>query len=149
QLRWPLCSLSCFSSPRIPRHVHSFPTRRSSDLTLPDLSAPAETGPAAFADPARAKRVLTDAGFDDVTVEPVEVPQGWGPDAADAATFLIGWGPMRHWLRDAAPDAVDRARAAATEAFRAYETDDGVRLMARHWLVTAVRPGGSAPAPGA
>ncbi|MEU3950454.1 class I SAM-dependent methyltransferase [Streptomyces sp. NPDC029526] len=116
-------------------------------VALPDFSAPAQTGPTAFADPARAEQVLSDAGFEAATAEPVEVPQGWGRDAADAAAFLFGWGPMRHWLRDAAPDAVDRARDAATDAFRAFETDDGVRLVARHWLVTAEWPG--APVPGA
>ncbi|WP_432055910.1 class I SAM-dependent methyltransferase [Streptomyces sp. bgisy022] len=114
-------------------------------VVLPDFSAPAQTGPAAFADPARAEQVLSDAGFEAATAEPVEVPQVWGRDAADAAAFLFGWGPMRHWLRDAAPDAVDRAREAATDAFRAYETGDGVRLVARHWLVTADWPGASAP----
>ncbi|MFI2505964.1 class I SAM-dependent methyltransferase [Streptomyces sp. NPDC018972] len=110
-------------------------------VSLPDLSQKAETGPAAFADPERTTRVLGDAGFDAVTVTPLEVPQPWGTDAADAAGFLFGWGPMRHWLRDAAPEDVDRARRAAADAFRAYETADGVRLTARHWLVTATWPG--------
>ncbi|WP_055695578.1 class I SAM-dependent methyltransferase [Streptomyces prasinopilosus] len=122
-------------------------------VPLPDLSREAETGPASFADPARTTRVLRAAGFDDIAAEPVELPQLWGEDAEDAADFLFGWGPMRHWLRDAAPDAVDRARRAAAEAFRAYEVKEaegthgpggakgGVRLMARHWLVTATRPG--------
>ncbi|WP_217129625.1 class I SAM-dependent methyltransferase [Streptomyces sp. AC558_RSS880] len=109
-------------------------------VPLPDLSQKAETGPAAFADPERTTRVLGDAGFDAVTVTPLEVPQPWGTDAADAAGFLFGWGPMRHWLRDAAPEDVDRARRAAADAFRAYETADGVRLTARHWLVTATWP---------
>lgn len=109
-------------------------------VTLPDFSVKTETGPASFADPARTHRVLGDAGFDAVTVEPLEVPQMWGKDAADAAGFLFGWGPMRHWLRDTAPEDVDRARQAATDAFRAYETEEGVRLTARHWLVTATWP---------
>ncbi|WP_406725516.1 class I SAM-dependent methyltransferase [Streptomyces sp. GD-15H] len=119
-------------------------------VPLPDLSEESETGPASFADPERTTRVLRDASFDEVTAEPIEVPQMWGADAADAAAFLFGWGPMRHWLRDAAPEAVDRARRAAADAFRAYETDEGVRLTVRHWLVTATRPasdGRGDPAP--
>ncbi|MEZ3177814.1 class I SAM-dependent methyltransferase [Streptomyces pimonensis] len=110
-------------------------------VTLPDFSERTETGPAAFADPERTTRVLGGAGFEAIGAEPLEVPQMWGTDAADAAAFLFGWGPMRHWLRDAAPEAVDRARLAATDAFRAYETEDGVRLTACHWLVTATWPG--------
>ncbi|MFI1417247.1 class I SAM-dependent methyltransferase [Streptomyces sp. NPDC020731] len=110
-------------------------------VTLPDFSEKTETGPAAFADPARTTHVLGDAGFDAVAVAPLEVPQGWGRDATDAAAFLFGWGPMRHWLRDADPEDVDRARQAAADAFRPYETQDGVRLTARHWLVTATWPG--------
>ncbi|MEU3145216.1 class I SAM-dependent methyltransferase [Streptomyces sp. NPDC006999] len=129
-------------------------------VPLPDLSQETETGPASFADSARTTRVLRDAGFDAVTAESVELPQRWGEDAQDAADFLFGWGPMRHWLRDAAPEAVDRARRAAADAFRAYEVKDadetggtagGVRLMARHWLMTATWPGtpGDTTAPGA
>lgn len=110
-------------------------------VPLPDLNQPAETGPAAFADPRHTSRILRDAGFDAVAEEAIEVSQNWGKDAEDAAGFLFGWGPLRHWLRDAGPQAVARARAAAADAFRAYETpDEGVRLTSRLWLVTAVRP---------
>lgn len=110
-------------------------------VPLPDFSEKTETGPAAFADPERARRVLSEAGFEEVTITPLEVSQRWGPDAADAADFLFGWGPMRHWLRDAAPESVSRARKAAAAAFRPYETTDGVRLTARYWLATATWPG--------
>ncbi|MFF9758668.1 class I SAM-dependent methyltransferase [Streptomyces caelestis] len=115
-------------------------------VPLPDFSEKTETGPAAFADPERTARVLGGAGFETIEVAPLEVPQMWGTDATDAAGFLFGWGPMRHWLRDAAPEAVDRARQAATDAFLAYETENGVHLTARHWLVTATWPGAPGPA---
>ncbi len=109
-------------------------------VTLPDFSQRTETGPASFADPGRTTRVLSGAGFDAIAVDPLEVVQAWGTDPADAADFLFGWGPMRHWLRDAAPETVDRARQAASDAFRTYATDEGVHLTARYWLVTATWP---------
>ncbi|MFI8087486.1 class I SAM-dependent methyltransferase [Streptomyces sp. NPDC086080] len=109
-------------------------------VTLPDFSEKQETGPAAFADPDRTGHVLSGAGFESITVDPLEVAQTWGTDAADAATFLFGWGPMRHWLRDAAPESVTRAHRAATDAFGAYATNRGVHLTARYWLVTATWP---------
>ncbi|TPQ15637.1 class I SAM-dependent methyltransferase [Streptomyces sporangiiformans] len=114
----------------------------SEHVRLPDLSQSTGPSPLAFADPDHTRRVLADAGFDDVTVEDIEVPQYWGKDAEDAAGFLFGLGPLRHWLREADADSrtEERAHQAAVHAFRPYQGDGGVRLMARYWLVTAVRP---------
>ncbi|MFF8030025.1 class I SAM-dependent methyltransferase [Streptomyces sp. NPDC016626] len=116
-------------------------------VRLPDLSRPAGPGPQAFADPGHARRVLTGSGFGDVAVEGVEASQYWGEDAEDAAGFLFGFGPLRHWLREAGADArtEERARRAAVEAFRTFQEGgggSGVRLTGRYWVVTAVRPAG-------
>ncbi|WP_431990924.1 class I SAM-dependent methyltransferase [Streptomyces albogriseolus] len=111
----------------------------SEHAPLPDLKAASATGPASFADPSRTREVLSAAGFEGIDVTPLETHQHWGEDPADASAFLFGWGPMRHWLRDTPPDAVSRAREAATEAFGGYVTGAGVRLRSRSWLVTATR----------
>ncbi|WP_203587849.1 hypothetical protein [Actinospica acidiphila] len=111
----------------------------SEHAPLPDLTAASETGPASFADPARARAVLSAAGFEGVEVTPLEAEQVWGRDPMDASEFLFGWGPMRHWLRDAPEEAVERAREAATGVFGGYATADGVRLGASCWLVRATR----------
>ncbi|MEV5251297.1 class I SAM-dependent methyltransferase [Streptomyces werraensis] len=106
---------------------------------LPDLTAASAGGPASFADPARTRSVLSAAGFHGIEVTPLEMEQVWGRDPSDASAFLFGWGPMRHWLRDVPEEAVERAREAATEAFGAYVTGEGVRLKMSCWLVTATR----------
>ncbi|MDT3726221.1 methyltransferase domain-containing protein [Streptomyces sp. DSM 41972] len=111
----------------------------SEHVPLPDLTAASETGPASFADRSRVRAVLSAAGFEGIEVTPLEAEQVWGRDPSDASAFLFGWGPMRHWLRDAPEDAVARAREAATEVFGRYATENGVRLKASCWLVTATR----------
>ncbi|MQL62281.1 methyltransferase domain-containing protein [Streptomyces vinaceus] len=111
----------------------------SEHAPLPDLTAASETGPASFADPNRVRAVLSAAGFEGIEVTPLEAEQGWGSDPSDASEFLFGWGPMRHWLREVPEDAVERAREAATEAFGAYATGEGVRLKMSCWLVRATR----------
>ncbi|MDX3238476.1 class I SAM-dependent methyltransferase [Streptomyces sp. ME03-5709C] len=110
-------------------------------VSVPDFTG--NTGPASFGDPRHTERVLTGAGFAEVTSTAVDVPQLWGRDAEDAADFLMGWGPVRHWLREDGADGAARARArdAALDAFREYTTaGGGVVLTARLWLVTAQRP---------
>ncbi|MFD8270303.1 class I SAM-dependent methyltransferase [Streptomyces althioticus] len=111
----------------------------SQHVPLPDLTAASETGPASFADPARTRAVLSAAGFEEIEVTPLEAEQVWGRDPMDASEFLFRWGPMRHWLRDAPEDAVERAREAATGVFRGYATADGVRLKMSSWVVRATR----------
>lgn len=103
----------------------------------PEPDAP---GPDSLADPDRIRRVLTDAGFTDVTPVPADAPQVWGRDAEDAAEFLCGWGPVRFDLDQVNEDVAARARAGLTTALRSFEQDGAVRLRGAGWLTTATRP---------
>ena len=108
-------------------------------LPVPPTVGTAVAEPLSLADPEVVHRVLTDAGFAGVDCAPVEAPQVWGRDAEDAAGFLADWGPIRHQLDRADPDAGPRVRAAMAEALRRHVGPDGVRLRGTAWLVTAHR----------
>jgi SAM-dependent methyltransferase len=101
---------------------------------------PGAPGPESLADPDHIRRVLTGAGFADVTPAPVEATQVWGRDADDATEFLGGWGPVRYVLSQVDAGLGARARAALTEALRPFERDGAVRLRGTAWLTTATRP---------
>ncbi|MFD6990804.1 class I SAM-dependent methyltransferase [Streptomyces sp. NPDC059943] len=111
-------------------------------VTLPALNEDSKHQPASFADPAHTERVLSEAGFKSIGLRALALSQHWGKDASDASAFLMGWGPLQHWLALAEADERTRTRAhdAATEAFHAFETRQGVRLTSRLWLVTAEWP---------
>lgn len=107
---------------------------------LPAPPSPPVTGttsPESFADPERAREVLTDAGFSGVAWTLVETAQVWGRDIADAADFIWGWGPIQFRAREAGQDAIARARSVLAEALIPFATPDGVVLPGAAWLVTA------------
>lgn len=81
------------------------------------------------------------AGFGSVTAEPIESEMVFGRDPADAARFVFGWGPVRHWVRDAGPSAVAKAEEAVAEALRGFAGDDGVRLRSPSWVFRACSGG--------
>jgi SAM-dependent methyltransferase len=107
---------------------------------LPRPTGPDGTGPTSFADPARVRAVLGEAGFREITCTRVEAEQTWGRDVADAAEFIRGWGPVRFQLRQVSPEAATRASDALTAALRPFAGPDGVRLRGTAWLVAARRP---------
>ncbi|WP_061295037.1 class I SAM-dependent methyltransferase [Herbidospora cretacea] len=94
---------------------------------------PPGAGPLALGEPETVGRVLTEAGFTEVTTRPVDAPQNWGADAADAAAFLAAWGPIRHAAGDGAAERL-------LPALRAFETPGGVLLNGEALLVCARRP---------
>ncbi|MGH8877794.1 MAG: class I SAM-dependent methyltransferase [Stackebrandtia sp.] len=101
---------------------------------------PAEgPGPLSLSNPDTITETLRGAGFASITVDALERPSRLGRDAVDAAEFLTAWGPIAHWLKHGNLDAVADAHVAVTEALRPFETQDGVRLKGRSWLVTASR----------
>ena len=103
---------------------------------------PDDPGPFSFGDPDRVRRILTQAGFADVALEPADVmldlASGRGLDAAVAYTLDIG-------ATSRALDGVsDLLRAAAAGAIRDALTPhvDGGRvpLAGAVWIVTATAP---------
>jgi len=101
------------------------------------MSTSTETGPLSLSDPAVIDRVLTGAGFTDVTAEAVEADQVWGRDVADATEFIMGWGPVRFALRDASASTVDTVRQSVAGALAPHADRDAVRLRGTARLVTA------------
>lgn len=104
---------------------------------LPTPTGADGTGPTSFADPARVRSVLTDAGFRDVTCTRVEADQVWGSDVPDAAGFIADWGPVKYHLGQVGAETADAAREALSTVLRSFENADGVRLRGAAWLVTA------------
>ena len=86
--------------------------------------------------------VVSDAGFADIEVEPVnpEVTLGGGGTLDETLEFLLGTGIARALLDDAQPDAKRRAIDAVRDALaEIYEPGHGVALGTGAWLVSASR----------
>ena len=104
---------------------------------------PEDPGPFSFGDPERVTRILTEAGFRDVALEPVDLAldlaSAGGLDAAVAYTLDIG---ATSRALDGAPDAVRTAAAASVRSALAPFADDAghVSLAAAIWIVTATAP---------
>jgi hypothetical protein len=105
-----------------------------------DSTEPTPGGPESFADPMRARAVLGSAGFGAISCTRVEADQVWGRDTADAANFLISWGPVQYQLRLVGADAAERARAALEVALSRFAEPGAVRLRATAWLMSATAP---------
>jgi SAM-dependent methyltransferase len=109
----------------------------------PDPNAP---GPFAFADPARVRSILEDAGFADIRTEALrrEIVVGGTGGLGTALDFILRMCPASRAL--AAADA--RTRQAAADAVRAalapYQSGDGVRMASAAWIVTAHNRGPAA-----
>ncbi|MFM9373328.1 class I SAM-dependent methyltransferase [Streptomyces sp. Da 82-17] len=108
-------------------------------LPMGDFAVPGRTGMFAFSDPARARTVLTSAGFTDVRTEHVEAYGTWGRDAQDAADFMLATGPGRAMTSQVPAETTARARTTLTNHLRASENAEGVHLRSTAWLVTATR----------
>ena len=110
---------------------------------LPE-TGPEDPGPFAFANEARVRRILSDAGFADIVLEPqdleLDIAIGRGLDTAVKAATTIG--PTSRML-DGQSEAV-RAAAATDirKALAAHARGGSVPLGAAIWMVTATNPGG-------
>ncbi|MBT2407639.1 MULTISPECIES: class I SAM-dependent methyltransferase [unclassified Streptomyces] len=106
-----------------------------------DFGVTGAPGMFSLADPARIRAVLDAAGFTGAASVQVEAQGDWGPDAAQAADFLLSTGPAQHLLAQAATaQRREEARRTLTAALRPFERDGAVRLRSTAWLVTADRP---------
>lgn len=99
---------------------------------------PDAPGPFAFADPAKIRRILEAAGFDDVETTPCDTEIG-GNTPEDSLTLALRIGPLGARLREnpeLRPKVVEDVRRALAEHVR----DGRVWMKGAVWIVTACRP---------
>jgi ubiquinone/menaquinone biosynthesis C-methylase UbiE len=105
---------------------------------LPQLG-PDDPGPFSFASEQRVRRTLSEAGFQDVTMEPcnlsLDIAVGRGLEAAVQSTLEIG--PTARALAEQSPAVIAAATNSIREALESFVRDQTVLLPAAIWIVTA------------
>ena len=108
--------------------------------------APEAPGPFSFGDRGRVERILTAAGFTDVTITPFDasIPFGEGRtrDAAidDAVKMAFEGGPLSLVLADQSDDIRARASAAVRAAFEGLPGELSLMIEGAAWIVMARNP---------
>jgi SAM-dependent methyltransferase len=105
---------------------------------LPQLG-PEDPGPFSFASEARVQRVLGEAGFSAIAMEPcnlvLDLAVGRGLDAAVEGALEIG--PAARALAEQPPDVCAAAANSIREALAVFVSGQKVLLPASIWVVTA------------
>ena len=100
---------------------------------------PEDPGPLSFASEARVHRILGEAGFTGIAMEPynlsLDIAVGRGLDAAVESTLEIG--PTARALAEQPPELVAAATASIREALKPFVRGQAVLLPAAIWIVTA------------
>jgi hypothetical protein len=112
---------------------------RAAQPFLPPMARPGPEDPGqySFGDRNRVERILTEAGFDGLSIEPLDQMMTQGKDIPDVLQRIGDFGPLARAFKDVAPEQVEKAKAAIGEALKPYATPDGVRLAGACWLVRA------------
>ncbi len=105
---------------------------------LPQLG-PEDPGPFSFAAEERVQRILSEAGFSDIAMEPhdlsLDLAIGRGLDAAAEGALEIG--PANRALDGHPDDVRAAAKASVREALAPFAQGQKVHLGAAIWIVTA------------
>lgn len=111
-------------------------------LPLPDSATSTAPGPFAFADRDRLAGILKAGGFGDIAIDAHDTSMllGGGGSVDDAVAYLLKTGMGRTMFTAAEPETAAAAIAAVKEALAQHLDDDGVRLGAAVWVVTASVP---------
>jgi hypothetical protein len=101
----------------------------------PSAPAPGAPGPFAFADRDRLFAILRDAGFTDISIEPLDAQVAWG-DLDTATRLAMRLGPVGGMVREN-PQLAEAMTIAIRTALEAHTGPEGVRLDSASWIVLA------------
>lgn len=132
----------CWQSPALNPFFTAPMQAALSVLPPPPPAKPGAPGPFGLADKNVIKRVLTDAGFTELNIDPLALQLSVGASQSFDEIFeeLIQIGPAAALIAESDPALQDSARAAVHERLlEFYLPGEGVSFEANFWLVNAVR----------
>jgi SAM-dependent methyltransferase len=111
-------------------------------VTLPPRPDPHAPGPFAFSDPERVRKILGAAGFEEIETAAWSGRLSLGGGTLEGAVELFfDVGPLAALLREqgAGPELRQQVADAVTESLTPFLTEDGVKMPAAAWIVSARR----------
>ncbi len=107
--------------------------------TPPEMPPPHSPGPFGFADPDYLRDVLREAGWQNISIEPLSSKMAMpGRDAQEAAQFMLEMGPISRLLQEQEIDMAPVEHAMATMLENKPRQNGKVLLDSQAWLVTAI-----------
>jgi ubiquinone/menaquinone biosynthesis C-methylase UbiE len=108
---------------------------------LPAMFQPDRPGPFYFGEPERIRSVLTQAGFESLSIEPEEreLHLGGAHTLQQAVDYAMQIGPAARVIAEAGAERAPVFRAALEAALARFVVDDGVWLGSSHFYVSARR----------
>lgn len=106
-------------------------------VPAPPPADPEAPGPMAFADPERVRRILSEAGFDEIKLEALEMKLPFEADVRSTAQKLVQLGAASRLLSNESDDIKAQVEDDLCEAIAEYQTDGGVRIGSATWIVSA------------
>ena len=113
------------------------PARRNPSCRRMPRPGPEDPGQFSFGERARVERILGEAGFQKLRLEPIDRQIWMGPSVADVLAGAGRFGPLARAFAGAEPAAIEKAKQAIAQALAPHEGPDGVRLPGACWLVQA------------
>jgi len=106
---------------------------------MPDMLREGRPGPFFMSDPARVRAILGDAGWTDVSIEPVEMPLHLGGAATldEVVEYSLQIGPAARAMTDAPETLKPALVAALREAFAPFASARGVFIDGAAFVVVA------------
>jgi SAM-dependent methyltransferase len=109
------------------------------EAAMPDMLREGRPGPFFMADPARVRAILGDAGWKDVSLEPIEMPLHLGGAATldEAVEYSLQIGPAARAMADAPETLKAALEAALREALGPFASARGVFMDGAAFVVGA------------
>jgi ubiquinone/menaquinone biosynthesis C-methylase UbiE len=125
----------CWRTP--PENPWAAVPMRAAQPFLPAMERPGPEDPGqySFGDRARVERILGQAGFSSLSIEPVDLMLNQGKDVPSVMQQIGDFGPLARAFKNAEPEQIAKAKDAIAEALKPHATADGVKLAGACWLV--------------
>jgi len=136
------CAFVCWRAPRDnPWTMVPVSAARAALGITPPAADPNAPGPFAFADDARVRTLLKDAGFDAVEMKRHDSTVVLGESPRDAADALTRIGPVSRLVREVGAEHLPVIADAVEKALAPLAAPDGrVSLQGSTWIVSARNP---------
>lgn len=109
-------------------------------VEMPAPPAPGEPGPFAFGDPDRVRAILSEAGFEAISINPHDEARAFEQSVQEAVDFLQHIGPLSRLLTDVDGQKRTEVLDAVAKALEPYAGPDGVTTPRAMWIVRAENP---------